>query len=159
MSPVSVTLKYIVNGELLGHCGRVAVWKLIQFGHCGCANDFDLVIVHEAHNYSEKQWKMINAHFCFSQKLFITDNSTPSIKKLNVPRECVAYELSRKDAIAQGMLRKTRFVEFGSEEDALTDSEQIEDIVDVSNDLACSETFAEKSDFFDFFHFLLFPTP
>ncbi len=90
-------------------------------------DQYDLVIVDEAHHYPADTWKLLIDHFSGSKRLFLTatpyykgkpltffpDPSNSPNLEYSLP---ICYILEKHDAIEQGMIRRTEFIEVPAKE-------------------------------------------
>mgnify|MGYP003644308653 FL=1 len=100
----------IANAHKFGANSAVDIDKLSK-------DLFDVVIVDEAHHYPAPTWKNIVHHFNKSRIVFLT--ATPYWKnKYILGDQRPAYELSRSDAVSQGIIREISFLEVGNSFDS-----------------------------------------
>ena len=82
-------------------------------------DNYDLVIVDEAHHYPAPTWKTLVDHFPTSRRLFIT--ATPEYKGKPILSHAPCFTLSRYEAVCRGIIRNLHFEEVATDggEDSL----------------------------------------
>lgn len=93
----------VVNAHKVGGKSSVAIEEIPS------AN-YDLVIVDEAHHYPAPTWKLLVDHFQRSNRLFLTATPMHDGKPI-LPNSAPCYELSRGDAVDNGVIRDLKFYE------------------------------------------------
>ena len=93
----------VVNAHKIGGSSSVSIEDIPN-------DNYDLVIVDEAHHYPAPTWKQLVDHFPKSRRLFLT--ATPEYRGkpiLEHIKPC--YEMRRDDAVARGIIRNIGFHE------------------------------------------------
>ena len=93
----------IVNAHKIGGRSNVAIEDIPS-------DNYDLVIVDEAHHYPAPTWKLLVDHFPNSRRLFLT--ATPSYRgKYILPSNPPCFDLAKDDAISRNIIRPIFFCE------------------------------------------------
>jgi superfamily II DNA or RNA helicase len=92
-------------------------------------NDFDTIIVDEAHHYPAETWKRIVDKFPESRRIFFTATPYKRDGSLIVNENSQCYNVSRERAVNEGIIRNCAFFEVGNIEDNVNDSYMVNDIV------------------------------
>ena len=105
-TPILENLHYplmIVNAHKIGGKSNVAIKDIPS-------NNYDLVIVDEAHHYPAPTWKLLVDHFPKSRRLFLT--ATPFHRgEYILPRNPPCFGLTKDDAISRNVIRPISFYE------------------------------------------------
>ena len=73
------------------------------------SDQYDLVIVDEAHHYPAKTWRQLVDHFRDARKLFLT--ATPLYRDKPILPHAPCFSLKRDDAVDRGIIRSIDFCE------------------------------------------------
>ena len=103
----------IANAHKFGSKSRVKITDIQSEG-------VDLLIVDEAHHYPAETWRTVVNHFSTAKKLFLT--ATPKNRGQNIldnQRECLCYEVDKKELIRRGIIRNVAFDDESSSSNTL----------------------------------------
>lgn len=92
----------VVNAHKIGGTSKVEIKDIPE-------NNYDLVIVDEAHHYPAPTWKLLVDHFQGSKRLFLT--ATPLYRGKPILSCSPCFDLNRIDAVKRGIIRNVRFFE------------------------------------------------
>ena len=96
----------VVNAHKIGGRSSVSIEDIPN-------DNYDLVIVDEAHHYPAPTWKTLVDHFSQSNRIFIT--ATPEYKRRPIlpqpPHPPPCFTLPRADAVFRGVIRNIDFIE------------------------------------------------
>ena len=92
----------IVNAHKIGGRSSVSIDDIPD-------DDYDLVIVDEAHHYPAPTWKNLVDHFSKSRRLFLTATNLYKEKPILPDHPGPCFSLNRQDAITRGIIRPVEF--------------------------------------------------
>jgi len=92
----------VVNAHKIGGTSKVEIKDIP-------ANNYDLVIVDEAHHYPALTWKLLVDHFQGSKRLFLT--ATPLYQRKRILPYVPCFDRKRSDAVKTGIIRNVCFFE------------------------------------------------
>ena len=92
----------IVNAHKIGGQAKVAIEDIPS-------DNYDLVIVDEAHHYPAATWRLLVDHFSNSSRLFLT--ATPSYRGRDILSHPPCFELTRDIAVSKNVIRPISFKE------------------------------------------------
>ena len=93
----------VVNAHKIGGTSKVRIEDIPN-------NNYELVIVDEAHHYPAPTWKLLVDHFQGSKRLFLT--ATPLYRGKPILDQCSpCFDLNRSDAVRRGIIRNVCFLE------------------------------------------------
>ena len=92
----------VVNAHTIGGRSRVKIADIPY-------DQYDLVIVDEAHHYPADTWRLLVDHFRNARKLFLT--ATPLYMGEPILPHAPCFSLSRDEAVRRGIIRSIDFCE------------------------------------------------
>jgi hypothetical protein len=141
----------IVNNPVILNKAKVGGASVVEVAQLP-PNDFDMVIVDEAHHYPAPTWRALIDHYPNSIRVFLTATTTYRGGYILDPpttaqRIDPCYTLTREDAVARGYIRDIQFVQVGELHD--TDAEVREASVPYMDSYAASFTLMSHVGFGD----------